>query len=100
MMKNWINRDKITRKNYTRTEINKIVLKSLLANTKFCKSAKIYWFLLSNKYGKHNSISYYRRGCNITGSGRSVFRQFKSSRHAIKKYASLGQLPGVRKASF
>ena len=99
-IKNWMKRDKITRVKYLQNEINKLVLKSLLANMYFDKNAKIYWSNLYNKYGKHNSIAYYRHGCNLTGSGRSVFKQFKSSRHIIKKYAAMGQLPGVRKSSF
>ena len=75
-------------------------MKSLLANKLNPVVDKVYWSFLFNKYGKRNCISFYRRGCMWTGTGRSVFKTFKASRHILKKNAALGYLPGIRKSSF
>ena len=53
-----------------------------------------------NKYGKYSSLGYQRKGCQFSGTGRSVFTQFKGSRHHVKYLATNGFLPGMRKSSF
>lgn len=106
--KTWIVKDHICRQSYANKEINKLILKSLLSNHKIDKSdkdnqqtaARIYWTHLFNKYGKYSSLGYQRKGCQFSGTGRSVFTQFKGSRHHVKNLAVNGFLPGMRKASF
>ena len=41
-----------------------------------------------------------RRRCRLTGRPRGVFRRFKLCRNMIRKYASMGWIPGLRKASW
>lgn len=100
--KTWIIKDHISRKNFYTKEVNKLVLKSLLANNTHVEktAARIYWTFLFQKYGKYSSSSYQRKGCQFSGTGRSVFTQFKGSRHHVKYLATNGFLPGMRKASF
>ena len=101
-LKTWIVKDNICRKNYVNKEINKLILKSLLSNNKHNQQAvsRIYWTHLFNKYGKYSSLGYQRKGCQFSGTGRSVFTQFKGSRHHVKYLAVNGFLAGMRKASF
>ena len=101
-LKTWIIKDNISRKNYFNKELNKLVLKSLLSNQNYRQQtvARVYWTHLFNKYGKYSSLGYMRKGCQFSGTGRSVFTQFKGSRHHVKYLATNGFLPGMRKASF
>jgi ribosomal protein S14 len=85
---------------YSKNELNKISLKSLLSSRDFIFSYRLYFFLILEKYSKNSSISFFRRYCNISSYAKSVVRLFKMSRHCYKKYCSLGMGVGVRKSSF
>lgn len=97
--KHWIKRDHTMRLKYKNIEINKKILKSLIANSKELDK-KIYYTKLLSKFSNKNSISYFRNGCYNSGSGRSVFRLFKLNRHEIKSLSSHGFVTGMRKSSF
>lgn len=99
---NWLTKDKGNRKLFKKLEIKKLVLKSLLFNTH--KDAgikkKLYYDKKFKNFNTKGSISRCRTSCMFLGNTRSVFRRFKLSRHAAKKYASHGFIPGLRKSSF
>ena len=99
-VKTWIYTDNYNRKSYTYAEINKAVLRSLRAKTTLPLVNRMYWNNIYHRYGKFYSLSYQRKGCQTTSSGRSVFAQFKGSRHKAKQWGALGWLPGMRKSSF
>ena len=40
------------------------------------------------------------RRCQLCGRPRAVYRKFKMCRICFRKYASLGQIPGVTKSSW
>lgn len=42
----------------------------------------------------------HRNRCEICGRPRAYMRQFKMCRLCFRKYASLGQIPGVTKSSW
>jgi len=94
---NWIKNDKIIRKNYIKSEINKIVLKSLLYND---KNLKLYFDKKFKTFSKNTSISKCRTNCLFLKNSRSIFKKFKMSRHIAKKCASHGFLTGFKKSSF
>lgn len=98
----WVKRDNSARPKYLPTEINKLVLKSLIAERlrKPTIVSKIYFTKLFHKYTKKTAISYYRTYCHKTGTGKSVFKYFKYGRHECKRLASNGILIGMRKSSF
>jgi small subunit ribosomal protein S14 len=52
------------------------------------------------KMPRDASASRYRNRCNVTGRPRAYYRQFGISRIALRSMAHLGELPGVRKASW
>lgn len=93
-------RDKAYRIFYKKTELSKIVLKSLLASDCFTFEDKIIFQKSFNKFGFKSSISYYRHGCIFSHQTNSVFRLFKLSRTFSKREASYGRITGMRKASF
>ncbi len=41
-----------------------------------------------------------RNRCQLTGRSRGVYRRFKLGRSMLRKYAMMGMIPGVRKASW
>ena len=97
---NWINKDKKIRLVYKKYEIKKIILKSLIYNNILNIREKIFFDFKFKKFMYNSSISRYRHSCMFLGNSRAVIQQFKLSRHACKKYASLGFLVGLRKSSF
>jgi small subunit ribosomal protein S14 len=52
------------------------------------------------KMPRDASASRYRNRCNVTGRPRGYYRKFGLSRIALRSMAHLGELPGVRKASW
>jgi small subunit ribosomal protein S14 len=60
-------------------------------------------FLASQKLAKlplNSAPNRFRNRCNLSGRPRGYYRKFKLSRIALRELASLGILPGVRKASW
>lgn len=41
-----------------------------------------------------------RNRCQLTGRPRGVYRRFKLARGMLRKYAMMGMIPGLRKASW
>jgi ribosomal protein S14 len=96
----WYQRHAALRKALHKSEITKLLLKSLLSASFFSLDSKIYFGKLFAKYNKFSSFSFYHRFCVKTGFTHSVSRRFKMVRHQCKFYASNGYLVGLRKASF
>lgn len=53
-----------------------------------------------DKLPNNSSITRMRNRCALTGRPRAFLRMFKLSRLAFRKFALLGLLPGVKKASW
>ncbi len=97
---NWINKDKHFRQIFTKFELKKLIIKSILYNNKYTYLNKLYFDNLFKKFTKNSSISKYRTNCIFLGNSRSIFRKFKLSRDICKKLASNGFLTGLKKSSF
>lgn len=96
---NWIKKDKNSRQIFSKFEIKKIIIKSLLYNnSNYYK--KMYYDNLFKNFPYNSSISKYRTSCIFLNNSRSVFRRFKLSRHICKNLASNGFLIGFKKSSF
>jgi len=52
------------------------------------------------KMPRDASATRYRNRCGVTGRPRGYFRKFGMSRTSVRDLAHLGELPGVRKASW
>lgn len=59
----------------------------------YCVSKRFF------KLPQGSSICRIQNRCLVSNRSRAVFKKFKLSRHAFKKLASSGKLPGVRKSS-
>lgn len=97
---NWINKDRLSRKIFSKFEIKKLIIKSMLYNKSSTYLYKIYYDKIFKKFIYKSSISRYRTNCIFLGNSRSIFQKFKLSRHACKNLASHGLLPGLKKSSF
>jgi ribosomal protein S14 len=96
----WVKKDSKIRPLFKRSEIQKMVLKSLMISHDYPLKYRYLFNKMFYIYSKKSSIASYRRSCMINNWGRSVVRHFKLSRHFTKKFASDGLLLGLRKASF
>lgn len=94
------NSDARLRLRFSPKELNKLVLRGLLANYDFNFLDRVFFFKRFSKYFFKYSISFFRNSCLFTGNARSIFRLFKLCRHSAKTYASNGSLMGMRKSSF
>lgn len=61
---------------------------------------RAYFSHLFAKLPRRLNLTFFRNYCHRTGTGRSVFRQFKYSRHEVKRLSHKGLLSGFRKSSF
>ena len=96
----WINRDKIIRNLFKEKEKKKLIIKSLLYNNNYNFKEKIFFDYKFKKLKKKTSIAKTRSYCMFLGNSRSIIWKFKLSRYASKKFANLGFINGLRKASF
>lgn len=71
-----------------------------MANLNDSFSNRCYYAHLFAKIPRRYSISFFRNYCHRTGTGRSVFRSFKYSRHELKRLSAKGLITGFRKSSF
>lgn len=81
-------------------ELKRLTLKALVANTTEPLAYRGYYSHLLAKLPRKLSISFFRNYCHRTGTGRSVFRTFKYSRHEVKRLSNKGLVSGFRKSSF
>jgi small subunit ribosomal protein S14 len=81
-------------------ELKRLTLKALVADRSQPLEYRGYYNHLLVKLPKKLSISFFRNYCHRTGSGRSVFRTFKYSRHEVKRLSNKGLVSGFRKSSF
>lgn len=96
----WIIKNKKNSFFFEGSELNKLVLKSLLRDLHFSYKDRIYFSILLNNFSIASSGSIFRRSCLVSGYPKSVFRFFRLSRHCCKSFASYGFLSGMRKSSF
>jgi small subunit ribosomal protein S14 len=60
--------------------------------------AKTTWIVKSQRPPKFKTRAYTR--CGICGRQRAVYRKFKICRICLRQRALLGEIPGMRKASW
>ena len=103
ILRDWKSPEKDFKKrlSYPKYEINKIILRSLLAHHNYSVFWKLYFQKVFQTYPISSSLSSYKNYCmGFSVRGKVVFRLFKFSRHQAKHYASNGFLYGFRKSSF
>lgn len=93
-------KDESRRRLFSKFEINKNILKSLLYTSGYIPDYRIYFSKIFYIFSKKSSLSVYRSYGMFSFIGKSVFRRFKLNRHFVKASASNGFLIGLRKSSF
>ncbi len=96
----WPRKELNKKKLYKKYEIKKLVLKSLLNNFYYKKNYKLFFNKLFYTFPIDSSTSKYRTYCMLQLQGKSIFRNFKLSRHMMRHCANNGLLIGYRKSSF
>ena len=99
-MKSKIFQDKFKRRNFLKQEFNWLILKSFLRENKLSKSFRFKVNSFLGRFPKQSSYIQIKNRCTLTARSRAVYRDFRMSRLMFRKYASLGQLCGVRKSSW
>jgi len=97
---NWTNNDKLIRNLYNNKEKKKLIIKSLLYNNNYSFKKKVFFDNKLKKFSKKTSIAKCRSYCMFLGNSRSIIWKFRLSRYASKKFANMGFINGLRKASF
>ena len=99
-MKKQIKKNKIQRKQFKKYELKRLILKSIVNNINFTTNVRWsaqtqfqYFPVLSSKTRIKNI-------CVLTGRTKSIYKKFKLSRIQLKKWASLGFLPGISQSSW
>lgn len=96
-----IQKDIIKRKLFTKFEIKKIILKSILQNKSVKPIIRAKALYKITKIVRKASISKQNNNiCLKTGRIKGVYNQFHLSRHYIKNVASLGNLQNIKISSW
>ena len=98
-MKKNIERDNLKRYAFNKKELDIFVIKTLLKsyNIPFLQKRVLRWCLNVQYKQVLLGKSTMRRICIITGKNRGIFRKWSFSRFQVKKYSSLGLIPGISK---
>lgn len=75
-------------------------LKTQIKNKEISLEERFMAQLKLNEMPRDASRSRYRNRCELTGRPRGVYRKFRLSRIALRELASIGQIPGMIKASW
>lgn len=96
-----IKKDIIKRKQFTKKEIRKMILKSIIQNKNIKPLIRIKAIRKSYKSSSYrNFISKQNNNiCLKTGRIKGVYNMFNTSRHFIKKIGVLGNLQNIKIAS-
>jgi small subunit ribosomal protein S14 len=98
-MKSFIVKDQKRRKKIIKTDINRMFLKAFQSNKllpKRYRSAACKQLYRLKFY----SFSKVKNRCQFTYRGRSVYREFKVSRHKLRELISFGYFVGVEKTGW
>lgn len=75
-------------------------LKDVIMNRELAPDERFMATIKLAQLPRNSSKTRIRNRCELTGRPRGYYRMFKLSRIALRDLASMGQLPGVTKASW
>jgi len=92
-----INKDLVKRKNFTKTEIKKIILKSIIQNKNLKPIIRSLAFYKLSRLPLKTSISKQNNNiCLLSGRIGGVFKNTTFSRHIMKKLSITGNLQNIK----
>ena len=75
-------------------------LKAIAQDRSLAPEERFQAYLKLAEMPRNSSSTRVRNRCELTGRPRAVYRKFKLSRIALRDLASIGQIPGMVKASW
>ena len=75
-------------------------LKAIAQDRSLAPEERFQAYLKLAEMPRNSAASRVRNRCELTGRPRAVYRKFKLSRIALRDLASIGQIPGMVKASW
>ena len=99
-MTNFIQRDKKRRSMYSKHELKRLELASVIQDLTLSKEIRYQTLRELNKLPRNSSKIRIKNRCILTGRGHSVLRFCGLSRLKFRELASQGLLMGVTKASW
>ncbi len=99
-MTNSIQRDKKRRLLFSKNELKRIELSTIVHDLKFSKEIRYKSLQELNKLPRNSSKTRIKNRCILTGRGHSILRLCGFSRLKFRELASQGLLMGVTKASW
>jgi small subunit ribosomal protein S14 len=99
-MTNFIQRDKKRRKLFSKYELKRLVLSSIVHDLQLPKDTRYRTFQQLNTLPRNSIGVKIKNRCTLSGRGHSVLRFCAFSRIKFRELASQGLLMGVTKASW
>lgn len=91
-----ISKDKIKRKNFLKTELKKLILKSIFQNFKVAELNRIDALKKLIFFKKKSSISRQNNMCLVSGRMGGVLNKWHISRHNVKTLGKFNMLQNVK----
>jgi len=89
-------KDKVKRKNFLKTELKKLILKSILQNFKIKSIIRLDASRQLTFFKTKSSISKQNNMCLLTGRMGGIFKKWQISRHSMKSMAKFNSLHNVK----
>ena len=99
-MFNSIQRDLKRRSLFSKNELKRLELKSLINDLNISKEIRYNFITQLNKLSRNSSKVRIKNRCILTGRGRSVYSFCRLSRIKLRELAAQGLLMGVTKSSW
>ncbi len=78
----------------------RLVLKNIIYDKETSSEDRFEAQMKLAELPRNSSLVRVRNRCELTGRPRGTYRKFKLSRIALRELASIGQIPGMTKASW
>jgi len=88
------------RRNFSKSEIERIRLKSVFNNRNLSFAVRFLFLQKISCFSKNSSYVRIKNRCLVTKRGQSVYRNFKINRITLREIMRLNLLNGLRKSSW
>ena len=95
-----ISTEKIKRLKYIKTELRKVILKSIVLNKNIKNTLRLHASIKCRSLPKRASIAKQHKVCTLNGRQRGVYPKFMLSRHMLKNLGLHNKLQNIRTQSW
>jgi small subunit ribosomal protein S14 len=93
-------KDKSKRELFSKFELERIRIKSIVGNLRLPISLRFFYFQKLSQLPRDASSTRIKNRCLITCNGHSVYRFFKLNRSSLREFVAQNFLNGVKKSSW